>query len=90
MYCFEVFLQDLSESEVTGLELKDLLIFITGEDKVPPLGFDHLISIEFYDSDKILPWTSTCILSLNFPRQIEHPTDFKRIMVQSLLECQGI
>ena len=49
IYCFEIFLQDLEEEEVTGLSLEDLLLFITAADCVPPLGFDKLITIEFYD-----------------------------------------
>lgn len=36
---------------MTGLTLEDLLVFTTGTDCVPPLGFDKLITIEFYDFD---------------------------------------
>ena len=39
IYSFEVSLQDLEEGDVVDLKLEDLLIFITGADKVPHLDF---------------------------------------------------
>ena len=37
--CFEVFLQDLGDSEANGLALKDLLVFITGISKIIHFDF---------------------------------------------------
>lgn len=45
MYCFELSLQDLKDNEIEDLSLHDLLIFITGADSIPSLGFDDLITI---------------------------------------------
>ena len=49
IYCFEIFLQDLEEGDVTGLSLKDLLVFITGANCLPPLGFGMKITVDFYN-----------------------------------------
>ena len=92
IYCFEVFLQDLSEGTIDGLALCDLLNFITGADQVPPLGFPNLIEIQFYnysDCEKRLPWSSTCSLTLFLPRGITEETDFLLLMKRMLLECVG-
>lgn len=51
VYCFELFLQDLEEGLIQELTLEDLLIFITGADTIPPLGFDYPIVIAFYNMD---------------------------------------
>lgn len=49
MYSFELFIQDLAEGEIQGLTLSELLIFLTGAERIPPLGFPGKLSIEFYD-----------------------------------------
>ena len=92
IYCFELFLKDLEEDEVDGLTLKDLLVFISGADSVPPLGFDHLISVHFYDfigNVRRSPWSSTCALTLHLPRRFEDPQQFNELMKESLHECHG-
>lgn len=73
IYCFEVFLKDLEEGERDGLALEDLLVFITGSDTVPPLGFDHVITVEFYDftgNDRRRPWSSTCGFTFHLPMEL--------------------
>ena len=60
VYCFELFLQDLEEGLIQELTLEDLLIFITGADAIPPLGFDYPIVIAF----KTWMLTLGCYLSL--------------------------
>lgn len=92
IYCFELFLQDLEEGEISELTLEDLLVFITGSDHIPPLGFEQAITIYFYNFDgsvKRRPWASTCSLTLNLPRGIEDPEEFTSFMKQSLLDCHG-
>ena len=92
MYSFELFLQDLSEGEIPGLSLSDLLIFLTGADRIPPLGFSGPLSLEFYDNDdgeKRLPWSSTCALTLHLPRQYNQPEELKLLLSQCLQESQG-
>lgn len=92
IYCFELFLKDLEEGEADGLTLEDLLVFITGADSVPPLGFQQLISVQFYDFTGNVhrgPWSSTCALTLHLPRGVEDPQEFNKLMKESLLECHG-
>jgi hypothetical protein len=62
IYCFEIFLQDLEEGVVPGLSLEDLLVFITGADCLPPLGFGNNITVDFYDfeeNSRRRPYAST-------------------------------
>lgn len=93
MYCFQVFLQDLEDNEVEDLSLQDLLIFVTGADSIPPLGFDNLITIDFYDPQdqvKRLPWSSTCSLSLYLPRAFEDTQEFNNLMTMALINGVGL
>jgi hypothetical protein len=92
VYSFELFLKDLDDSELPDLTLEDLLVFITGADAVPPLGFESPLTIEFYDMEKNvrrLPHASTCSMSLSIPRGIEGPMEFKELMCAALLGCFG-
>ena len=92
IYCFEIFLQDLEEGEVTGLSLEDLLVFITAADCVPRLGFDKLITIEFYDFEgdvRRRPYASTCGLYFFLPRGFENPSEFSDFIKEALLDCHG-
>ena len=92
IYCFELFLQDLEEDLIPDLSLEDLLIFITGADAIPPLGFDDPIVISFYDMEgnvKRLPWSSTCALTLNLPRGMNDPQEFNALISNALQNCYG-
>ncbi len=92
VYCFELFLADLEDGQVEQLSLEELLIFITGADAVPHLGFERSITIQFYDNDegtKLMPWSSTCGLTLNLPRQCCDPDKFREMMTQALCCCHG-
>lgn len=46
--------------------LEEVLIFCTGADRVPPLGFDKVPKLTFLecDADKMLPTASTCSIEL--------------------------
>lgn len=92
VYCFELFIKDLEEGEAGNLILEDLIVFITGADAVPPLGFEKKISIEFYDftgNVRRRPWSSTCGLTLHLPRGIADPAEFNSLIKESLLDCHG-
>jgi len=92
MYCFDTFLQDLEEGEVDDLSLRDLLVFITGADSIPPLGFDDPITLNFYDQQKgitRLPWASTRSLTLYLPRGFEDTDEFKHLMSTTLINGVG-
>ncbi len=71
IYSFELFIQDLKEGQVDGLELEDLLIFVTGAEDAPPLGFSKPITVQFYSnkaSERRMPLSSTCALGLHLPK----------------------
>ena len=90
IYSFELFIQDLEEGQVDGLQLEDLLIFLTGAEDVPPLGFSRQITVDFYSNttnERRLPWSSTCAMELHLPRGCQ-PDEFKEMMSQALLDCQ--
>ena len=43
-------------------------VFFTGVDKIPPLGFDKMPSLEFlHGCDKMLPTASTCSITMRIP-----------------------
>ena len=92
LYCFELFLKDLDEGEIDNINLAHLLMFITGADCIPPLGFDYGVTVKFYDVEpgvNRFPWSSTCALTLNIPRGINDSDAFKELMCQALMDCQG-
>lgn len=92
MYAFELFLQDLEDNEVEDLSLDDLLVFMTGADSIPPLGFDDHLTIAFYDQQdhvKRIPWSSTCTLTLYLPRGFDDTQEFKLLMRMALMNGVG-
>lgn len=92
IYCFDIFLKDLEEDEILDVHLSDLLVFVTGADAIPPLGFDRKIKVEFYDvTEEVrrLPSSSTCALTLHLPRGIADTAEFKEMLLQSLKEGHG-
>ena len=72
-------------------QLQHVLMFITGADRVPPLGFNKPITITFYDQDgeKRRPWSSTCSLQLHLPRGEEDAEAFNDLMFSALKESCG-
>ncbi len=49
------------EQKSVTLRLKDLLVFITGVDRIPPLGFGNVAGVNFlHDQGQRLPMASTC------------------------------
>ena len=81
-----------SVDEERKVPLKDLLIFITGSDAVPPGGFSKIIDIEFYDQlpgTRRLPFASTCALQISLPRNVQTFDAMVDIMTQTILLCQG-
>ena len=76
----------------SGVDFGGLIVFITGADAIPPLGFDYPIVIAFYDMDansRRLPWSSTCSLTLNLPRSFEDAQQFNALNSNALLNCYG-
>ena len=58
----EFLVNDLNNGVVKGLSLRDLLVFITGSDVIPPFGFQKKIDVYFEESDQLAK-SSTCALN---------------------------
>lgn len=61
--------------------LKDILIFITGSDVIPPTGFHKQLSLSFKHSYDMFPTTSTCDLTLWLPTVHKSYEDFKESII---------
>lgn len=79
----------LSE-KATDVTFKDLLVFWTGVDSVPSLGFPRKPVIEFYDQEgsSRLPYTSTCSLTLYLPRGAEEE-EMDALLTRAIKESFG-
>ncbi len=64
LMCFNIMHYHTDRKDVT---LSHILQFFSGSSKIPAAGFNRLPKICFSDDDR-LPWTSTCDLSITFPR----------------------
>nr|XP_022338895.1 uncharacterized protein LOC111134287 [Crassostrea virginica] len=85
VYAFELFLQDCSE-DTSEINLNQLLVFWTGADTIPPLGFHKKLEI-FVEDPALLPVAHTCDLSLELSRG-ETPEEFHRKM-ELAITCGG-
>ena len=65
------------------ISLKDVLIFFTGTDREPPLGFDCQPKLTFADSTQLFATASTCELILRLPLRHSSYEDFKSYMEMS-------
>ena len=68
--------------------LEDVLVFFTGADRVPPLGFPHTPSLHFLDDTAMFPTASTCSLVLCLPTRYSTYDAFKDAMIEALT-CNG-
>ena len=66
-------------------------MFITGADRVPPLGFSRPSTIQFFhqNGEKRRPYSSTCMLHLNLPCGEENVQEFNDLMISALKESCG-
>ena len=82
-------LLSLAQGEHGSPSLRDIMIFLTGCDLIPPLGFSVTPAIEFTD-DEMFPKASTCSLTLTFSRKVKtNFADFKEIMDLTILGSQS-
>lgn len=54
--------------------LEEVLVFITGADTIPPLGFKQ------EEKSRRLPYSSTCSLAFFLPRGVNRKEEFKDLM----------
>ena len=81
----------LSTEGANGCCLEDVLVFFTGADQVPPLGFDKDCSVTFlHNPTSKLATSSTCDLELCLPTcHGEDYTSFKEAFTMSLKDNDG-
>ena len=80
VYCIYVYLTLYIEEEIT-CKLEDVVIFFSGADRPPPLGFPTQPDLEFLDLGAILPTASTCSLLLRLPVCHSNYDNFKDAMM---------
>jgi len=90
---FTAFLEQCAFDETSPLNLENVLMFITGTEVIPPLGFHKEISVKFLHSCApdcmCLPTVATCALDLNLPIHYKNEEVFSTIMTNSIQMCQG-
>ena len=77
-----------STPDSNDVELKDILIFATGNAKIPPWGLHPLLSLLFYDGS--LPLASTCSNELTIPTVHNTYYEFSRAFVEGVVGCEGL
>ena len=76
-----------------GVELSDILQFLTGAKKIPASGFGTTLKV-YFTQEIMLPKVSTCDCSITFSRSWgtmdeEDEEDFKRKMSECVLCAAG-
>lgn len=67
----------------------DVLVFLSGADRVPPLGFEKQPTVTFLRDGKFAT-ASTCSLELRLPTQYgSQYAKFREAMVMSLMDNDG-
>ncbi|XP_064405754.1 G2/M phase-specific E3 ubiquitin-protein ligase-like [Halichondria panicea] len=64
------YVMDCSDGDESGVSIGDILQFISGSRRLPAAGFPCIPSVHF-TNEKILPKTSTCDVSITFPRSFD-------------------
>ena len=85
---WEEYLNKLERSDEEGL-LRQLLIFISGADNIPVLGFHKMLEIDFFNYQpgvRRFPTASTCSLRLVLPRGVPSYEEFESLINQALRE----
>lgn len=71
-----------------GVQLKDTLVFACGCDSIPPSGLTPQPSLLFYDG--IHPLAATCSNELTLPTVHIMYSDFRKAMVEGIIDSGGI
>ena len=85
---WEEYLDKLERSDEEAL-LRQLLIFISGADNIPVLGFHKMLEIDFFNYQsgvRRFPTASTCSLRLMLPRGVPSYEEFESLITQALRE----
>ena len=74
----------------SGCTLDEVLVFFTGTDRVPPLGFSKPLTVSFLvDEKEMFATASTCDLQLRLPTRYSDYNAFADAMVLSLKGNDG-
>ena len=76
------------EEETRTLALEDILVFATGANRVPPMGFPKKVTVQF-DKSSIFPTASTCALEMYLPIQWATYEEFKGGMIEGIVSGAG-
>ena len=74
-------------AKTVDVSLKDVLIFATGSEDIPPMGFVNRPLIEFKDQQ--LPTASTCGPLLVLPLHVDNEKTFIEKMCFGIKDCCG-
>ena len=80
---------NLSDGEAS-LTFEEVLVFVTGADRIPVGGFHKTIDILFYDMQAChhYPFTSTCALTLHLPRAYD--ADNFGSFIEEAIRCSPV
>ena len=70
------------------MTVQKLLKFITGCSLIHPGGFDSDFTIHFTE-EKRFPFVSTCTFELTLPLHLNRYSDFKSVMIESIISGPG-
>ena len=74
--------------EERTLTLEDILVFVTGADRIPPMGFEKKLTLSF-DPESLYPIASTCSPTLYLPTRFVKYDDFKTGMIEGIVSGFG-
>ncbi|KAG9273569.1 G2/M phase-specific E3 ubiquitin-protein ligase-like [Astyanax mexicanus] len=92
IYLWECWLMSIQEEASMNITYEDVLVFVTGADAVPPLGFQQNCQIDFYGLEagcRRIPYSSTCACCLFLPRGIRDEAEFRDLMFTALRGSLG-
>ncbi|MED6256394.1 hypothetical protein ATANTOWER_025181 [Ataeniobius toweri] len=86
MFSFESILNTIEEGRAP-ISFEDILVFWTGADKVPPLGFPGPLQVDFLNQecvDRPYPYASTCSLTLSLPRGVRDEEVLMTLLTEAI------
>jgi hypothetical protein len=73
----------------TSCCVSDVLVFFTGADVVPPMGFEKKPKVTFLPEDATLCTASTCDLQLRLPTRYRTYKSFRAAILMSIIDNNG-
>ena len=76
------------EEGITGCDLSHLLLFLTGTNRIPLLGFEESVTLLFL-KDGLFPTVSTCGIEIRLPTIHDTYEKFRDVMVHAIKGNDG-